>query len=74
MVDADRMNAVRRPILSAASPEGRGTAPRPEAGGFRHLPIGQRPLLGQRRSDVADQKEVEKSSKSARFAVQISFH
>src|SRR5260370_19420785 len=47
--------------LVAEPPPEEGARNRAETGGKQDspaLPIGQRPLLGQRRSDVSDQKEI----------------
>src|SRR6202045_347727 len=61
MVTADIMNTVRRPILSPSHPPEEGARNRAEAGGKQDspsLPIGQRPLLGQRRSDVSEHEKI----------------
>jgi len=61
--DGDRRQYEHRAAadLVAEPPPEEGARNRAEAGGKQDspaLPIGQRPLLGQRRSDVSDQKEI----------------
>ena len=62
IMTADQMNTVRRPILSPSQPQTKAPGRRAETGSQQDraaLPVGQRPFLGQRRGDVADQEEIE---------------